>query len=145
MNIQDEHKYDDIINLPHHISKKHPQMTLLNRAAQFSPFAALTGHDDAIRETARLTESFIELNEDKKAQLNEQLQLIRENLEQKPECEVEYFKPDEKKEGGTYVTICGQIKKIDEYRHRIIFVDGTVLPIEHIFTIRGELFRNMDF
>ena len=145
MNHNDEHKYDDMIHLPHHVSKNHPQMSLLNRAAQFSPFAALTGHDDAIRETARLTESFIELNEDKKAQLNEQLQLIRENLEQKPECEVEYFKPDEKKEGGTYVTICGQIKKIDEYRHRIIFVDGTVLPIEHIFTIRGELFRNIDF
>lgn len=140
-----EHKYDDIINLPHHVSKKHPQMSLLNRAAQFSPFAALTGHEDAIQETARLTDSFIELNEDKKEQLDEQLQLIRENLEQKPECEITYFRPDDKKDGGTYVTIRGRIKKIDEYSHQIIFTDGTILPIEHIFSIRGELFQNSEY
>ena len=145
MNYNDEHKYDDIINLPHHVSKKHQQMSALNRAAQFSPFAALTGHDAAIKETARLTESFIELDEDKKQQLDEQLQLIRENLEQKPECEITYFQPDEKKDGGSYVTIHGRIKKIDEYAHQIIFTDGTVLLIEHIFSIRGELFQNVDY
>lgn len=145
MNKQDEHKYDDIINLPHHVSKKHPQMSALNRAAQFSPFAALTGHDAAIKETARLTESFIELDENKKEQLDEQLQLIRENLKQKPECEITYFQPDEKKDGGVYMTIRGRIKKIDEYGHKIIFTDGTVLPIEHIFSIRGELFQNVEF
>ena len=144
MNLQDEHKYDDIINLPHHVSKKHPQMSPENRAAQFSPFAALTGHEAAIQETARLTESFVELNEDKKVQLDEQLQLIRENLEQKPECEITYFKPDEKKDGGTYVTIRGRIKKIDEYARLIILTDGTVLPIKHIYAIRGELFQNIE-
>lgn len=144
MNRREEHKYDDIIHLPHHVSKKHPQMSLLNRAAQFSPFAALTGHEDAINETARLTESFIELDEDKKEQLDEQLRLIRENLKQQPECEITYFKPDEKKDGGTYVTAHGRVKKIDEYERRIIFTDGTVLPIGHIFSIRGELFRNTD-
>lgn len=145
MKHDDEHKYDDIINLPHHVSKKHPQMSLLNRAAQFSPFAALTGHEDAINETARLTDSFIELDEDRKRRLDEQLQLIRENVTLKPECEITYFKPDEKKEGGTYVTIRGNIKKIDEYSRQIVFTDGTALPIEHIFSIRGELFQSTDY
>lgn len=145
MNEQEEHKYDDMINLPHHVSQRHPQMSPLNRAAQFSPFAALTGHEAAILETARLTDSFIELDEDKKEQLNEQLQLIRENLEQQPECEITYFQPDEKKDGGTYVTMCGRIKKIDEYARRIIFTDGTALPIEHLFAIRGELFQDTEF
>lgn len=140
----EEHKYDDIINLPHHVSKRHPQMSLSNRAAQFSAFAALTGYDTAIRETARLTDSFIELDEDRKEQLDEQLQLIRENSGQKPNIQVTYFQPDEKKNGGSYVTIEGRVKKIDEYKHLIIFTDETVLPIEHIFSIRGELFRNMD-
>lgn len=135
MKYNDEHKYDDIIDLPHHISKKHPQMSLLNRAAQFSPFAALTGHDTAIWETARLTDPFIELDESRKEELDEQLRLLRENLDQKPECEISYFQPDEKKDGGTYVTICGRVKKIDEFRHQIIFTDGTALPIEHIFSI----------
>ncbi|MCI8597595.1 MAG: YolD-like family protein [Lachnospiraceae bacterium] len=145
MSKQEEHKYDDIIYLPHHVSKKHPQMSLLNRAAQFSQFAALTGYEDAINETARLTDAFIELDEDKKEQLDEQLQFIKKNLEQKPDCEITYFKPDEKKDGGTYVTIRGKIKKIDEYEHQIIFTDGTVLPIEYIFSIRGELFQNVDY
>lgn len=145
MNNQETHKYDDIINLPHHVSKRHPQMSLLNRAAQFSPFAALTGHEAAIEETARLTESFIELDEDRKGQLDEQLRIIRENLEQKPECEITYFQPDEKKTGGSYATICGRIKKIDEYEHQIIFTDGKALPIKHLYSIRGELFRNMEY
>ncbi len=144
MNTRDEHKYDDIINLPHHVSKRHPRMSLYNRAAQFSPFAALTGHDAAIRESARLTDSFIELDDDRKEQLNKQLQFIRENLEQRPECDVTYFRPDEKKNGGSYVTIHGRIKRIDEYEHRIIFTDNTALPIERLFSIRGELFENME-
>lgn len=142
MKTQDENKYDDIINLPHHVSKNHPQMSHINRAAQFSPFAALTGHRAVIQETARLTDSFIELDEDRKEQLNEQLQLIKKNLKQKPEIEITYFEPDTKKEGGSYITTCGRIKKIDEYNHRIIFTDGTTLPIEHLFSIDGELFRN---
>lgn len=145
MNDMDEHKYDDMISLPHHISKNHPQMSLLNRAAQFSPFAALTGHEDAIRETARLTDSYIELAEDRIEELDEQLQLIRENVWQKPECEITYFKPDDTKDGGAYVTVCGRIKKMDEYSHQIIFTDETVLPIRHIFSIEGELFQNTEY
>lgn len=144
MSKQDGHKYDDIINLPHHVSKRHPQMSMLNRAAQFSPFAALTGHDAAIQETERLTDSFIELDEDRKGQLDEQLQLIIENLEQKPECEITYFQPDEKKSGGKYVTIRNRVKKLDRYGHQIVFTDGTALPIEHICSIKGNLFQNME-
>lgn len=140
----DEHKYDDIINLPHQVSKRHPKMSPLNRAAQFSPFAALTGHEEAIKETARLTDPFMELDEDRKDQLDAQLHLIKENLEHMPEIEVTYFQPDEKKNGGSYVTLCGRIKKIDEYNHQIIFADGTALFIEHIYSIQGDLFRNSD-
>ncbi len=133
--------YDDIIDLPHHVSKKHPPMSPLNRAAQFSPFAALTGHGDAVRETERLTDPFVELDEDRKEQLNRRLRLIREHLDQNPECEITYFRPDEKKEGGAYVTLRGRIEKIDEYRRQILFTDGQVLPIDQIFSIRGELFQ----
>lgn len=136
MNNSDTHKYDDIIHLPHHVSKRHPQMPLSNRAAQFSPFAALTGHDEGIRETERLTEPFMELDEDQKNQLDEQLHIIRENLEQRPEIEITYFEPDNKKDGGNYVTVCGQVKKIDEYARQIIFTNGTALPIAYIRSIR---------
>lgn len=135
MNRQSSHNYDDIIHLPHHVSKKHPQMPLLNRAAQFSPYAALTGHEEAIRETARRTDSFAELTEDRKAQLNEQLLLIRENLAQRPECEITCFQPDAKKSGGAYVTVRGRIKKIEENTRQIVFTDGTALPMEYLFSI----------
>ena len=94
MSLINEHKYDDIINLPHPVSAVHPQMPLPDRAAQFSPFAALNGHDAAIRETARLTDAFVELDEGRKEKLDEQLQLIKENQTQKPEIEVTYFQPD---------------------------------------------------
>lgn len=135
MNEKDTHKYDDIIHLPHHVSVKHPQMSLMNRAAQFSPFAALTGHSAAIRETARLTDSFIELTEDQKEQLDEQLQEFLADLSHHPEAEITYFQPDQRKEGGTYVTIRGNIKKIDNYRRRIFLMDGTVIPMDMLFSI----------
>ena len=143
MNGKEVHKYDDIIMLPHHVSKRHSQMSPLNRAAQFSPFAALTGHEDAIQETARLTDSFVEMDESRKSQLDGQLGLIMDNLDAQPEIEVTYFQPDEKKSGGAYVTRSGRVKKIDEYSRQIIFTDGKALPIDMIFSIQGELFRNM--
>ena len=95
-------------------------------------------------ETARLTDSFIELSEDRKEQLDEQLQLIRENSELEPEIEVTYFQPDSRKDGGTYVTVCGRVKRINGQERRIVFTDGTILPIDYIFEIRGELFQNME-
>ena len=140
MNKPDTHKYDDIIHLPHHVSKRHPQMPPLNRAAQFSPFAALTGHDAAIKETSRLTDPFAEISEDRKEHLDRQLQFIRENLEKRPEIEFTYFEPDIKKDGGAYVTISGKVKKIDDYSRRILLADGTALLIEHIYSISGEIF-----
>lgn len=141
MSLMNDHKYDDIINLPHHVSARHPQMSLADRAAQFSPFAALTGHNAAIRETARLTEEFAELDEGRKAEMDEQLQLIKENQSQKPEIEVTYFQPDLTKNGGAYMTFRGRVKRVDEYNRRIIFTDGTALPMETLFSIGGELFR----
>lgn len=137
---KETHKYDDIINLPHHVSAKHPQMELLDRAAQFSPFAALTGHEDSIRETARRTEEFLELEEDKKEQLDEKIHVLQENLWKKPEIIVTYFVPDERKDGGAYVTHRGRIRKIDTYRHRLLFEDGTNVGMQYIFEIDGEMF-----
>ena len=139
----DEHKYDDIIALPHHVSTRHPQMSPMDRAAQFSPFAALTGHDAAIKEMARLTEERGELDESRKEELNERLWLIRERLSERPEITFTYFKPDEKKSGGAYLTVTGKVKRIDEYEHQIHLEDGIILLIENIFSIEGELFRGI--
>ena len=126
------HKYDDIINLPHHVSKKHPQMSLHDRAAQFSPFAALTGHKAAINETARLTDEKQILSEDVIAKLNEQLNLIKENIGTNQTVTITYFVPDDKKSGGAYISHTGVVKKIDEYNHTVILTDKTVIPIEQI-------------
>ena len=139
MGLVNEHKYDDIIDLPHPVSARHPQMPLPDRAAQFSPFAALTGHDAAIRETARLTDEFVELDEGRKEELDEQLRLIRENQSKKPEIEVTYFQPDLKKSGGAYMTFRGRVKKVDEYNRQLLFMDGTILPLETLFSVNGEL------
>lgn len=141
--MSDEHKYDDIIHLPHPVSARHPQMPLYDRAAQFSPFAALTGHEAAIKETARLTEERVELDENRKEMLDERLQMIRENLSGKPEVTFTYFKPDERKSGGAYLTVTGRVKKIDGYEHRILLEDGTVIEIEELAGIEGELWCDM--
>lgn len=144
MKQNEKSKYDDIIMIPHHVSKKHPQMSPLNRAAQFSPFAALTGYDAAIQEAQRLTDSFIEIDESREIELNEQFSFIRENLDKQPELKITCFQPDEKKSGGSYITVCGRIKKIDEYNRQVVFVDGTTLSIDYILSMQGELFSGMD-
>lgn len=135
--------YDDIIHLPHHVSKKHPQMSISDRAAQFSPFAALTGHGAAIKETARLTDARIELDENAKTILDEKLRIIQETLDKRPEITVTYFQPDEKKAGGRYVSATGIVKKIDLYRRSVLMEDGRWIPILDIFEIEGELFRSI--
>ena len=128
-------KYADIINLPHYISKTRPQMSISDRAAQFSPFAALTGYDAAIEETGRLTDSFIELDENSKSILNEKLQLIVKHIKEQPKVTITYFKPDEKKEGGAYVDIIGFVKKIDDYEQCVVMKDRTKIKIEMICNI----------
>lgn len=140
--IKDIHRYDDIINLPHHVSKSHPPMSTLNRAAQFSPFAALTGYEDAIEETARLTGKRIDLDESAKSRLDEKLRIVQEQLNIEPEITITYFQPDDKKSGGAYVSICGIVKRIDYYERTVIMQDGTRIEIEEIINITGELFVN---
>lgn len=133
--MSEENKYDDILYLPHPVSARHPQMPLADRAAQFSPFAALTGHEAAIRETARLTKERVELDESRKEILDERLQMIRENLSEKPEVTFTYFQPDERKSGGAYLTVTGRVKKMDGYERRILLEDGTVVPLEELIDI----------
>ena len=128
-------KYDDIIELPHPVSKKHPQMSIHDRAAQFSAFAALTGHKAAIQETERLVDKKIELDENEIQLLNEKLAMVYESLDQHPEVEVTYFVKDSRKDGGKYVTVEGGVKKIDVYHQLLIFEDGTEVLVDNISEI----------
>ena len=130
--------YDDIINFPNPTSKKHPRMSLYDRAAQFSPFAALTGHDAAIQETARLTDEKVELDDDTLNRLNEQLNIIRNHIGTNESVSITYFVPDDRKSGGAYVTHSGTVKKIDEYERVVVMSDKTRIPIEQISEI-GEV------
>lgn len=138
-------KYEDIIGLPHHVSPTRSRMSVSDRAAQFSPFAALTGHEAAIQETARLTDEKIELDENKKAILNEKLQMITEKLNEQSEISITYFQPDERKMGGKYIEVTGVVKKIDEFEHCVRLMDGTKISIEQIYEISGELFSDEIF
>lgn len=137
-------KYDDIINLPHHTSSKRPRMSMIDRAAQFSPFAALTGYDAAVKETARLTDQCIELDEYSKAALDERLRLVQEHLKEYPEVTITYFQPDERKDGGAYLSVIGSIKKIDTYEKCVVMMDKQKIPIDEIFGIDGDLFSPME-
>ena len=128
--------YDDIINMPHHVSATHPQMSMHDRAAQFSPFAALTGHSDAVKETARLTDEKLELTEDEISTLNQKLNFLTEHAEEHPEITVEYFVPDERKSGGAYITVTGNFKRIDEYSQSTIMTSGEEIPIKDIYVIK---------
>ena len=132
--------YDDIIHLPRHISKTRPQMALIARAAQFSPFAALSGYEAAIKETARLTDERIELDESMKAALSKRLQVIADRIAEGPDISITYFQPDPKKTGGTYIRSSGSVKKIDEYERIVVMTAGIEIPIDEIISIGGELF-----
>ena len=125
-------RYDDIINLPHHVSLAHPQMSIHDRAAQFSPFAALTGHSDAVEETARLTEEEQILDENMIEDLNRKLQGLKSRLADHPVIKVTFFSEDTRKAGGEYRTIETAIKKINENRQELLLDDGTVIPMQHI-------------
>ena len=134
---QQTHRYDDIIDLPHHVSARHPQMPLTDRAAQFSPFAALTGHEDAIQETARLTRERMELDEDMLRHLDEQLHWLQSTPEAEMTVSITYFVPDDKKSGGAYVTTTGRIARIDTDRRMVCMADRTQIPMDEIVEIDG--------
>lgn len=136
-------EYKDIINLPHHVSSKRPQMPMLDRAAQFSPFASLTGYDDAIHETGRLTDEKIDLSDEDKKTLDRKQQILSEKLSDHPALTITYFVPDAKKSGGAYVTKDGNLKKIDEFERWMMLTDGTKIPLDDVSDIESELFRDM--
>lgn len=142
--LTNKHEYDDIIALPHHVSSTHPPMPVSDRAAQFSPFAALTGYDDAVKETARLTDRRIELDEGVREMLNEKLLILLKCKTEKPQVMITFFVPDTSKEGGVYRDITGTVKKVDEYRHIVIMQEGTEIPVEDISGIEGEIFDRLN-
>lgn len=135
--------YDDIINLPHHVSSKRPQMTLENRAAQFAPFSALTGYSEAIKETGRLTNKKIEIDEEEKIILNTKLQILNENIKNKPEITITCFIKDKTKSGGIYKEITGIIKKINIYDQEILLEEKTKILLNNIYDIKGEIFDTL--
>lgn len=127
--------YDDIINLPHPVSKRHPQMSMMGRAAQFAPFAALTGHSEAIEETARLTDSQMELADEDAFVLNQKIATLREIVNEHPTICVTYFVQDKKKAGGKYKTIEGQLQNIDDYSLSLVMRSGEVVPLKSVLDI----------
>ncbi len=136
--------YEDILHLPRPVSSTRPQMPIADRAAQFSPFAALTGHGAAIRETARLTDRRRELSEDEQTALGDKLTMLAEIASDHPVVSITYFRADEKKDGGSYVTAAGAVKKVDDYERMVALMNGTKIPIRDIVEIESELFEKMD-
>lgn len=145
MSMYNKHKYDDMLMLSRPISAKHMPMPRLDRAAQFSSFAALTGYDESVGETARLTDSRIELDEDRASELNDKLNILRDNLYERPEIAVTYFVPDSKKSGGKYVTFKGNARAIDEYERAIIFTKGSRIPLDDIFALGGDIYKGLAY
>ena len=136
-------KYDDILYLPHPTSTRHPRMPISERAAIFSPFAALTGHAGAIAETARLTDQKMELDEDTKAELDRRQAVLLERISEQPEITVTWFQPDERKDGGAYLTATGQLKKIDEVKRLLILLDGMSIPLEDVADLESSCFQDL--
>ena len=135
-------KYDEIMGLPHHVSKTRPQMPMSDRAAQFAPFAALTGYDSAIKETGRLTNERIELDEDALTALNVKYQVLMDALDEEPEIKITYFKPDERKAGGEYVSAIGAVKKVDDFERLITMQDGTRIPMDDVYDMSISVITN---
>lgn len=142
MNKQSE--YDDIIDLPHHVSVTRKRMSSRDRAAQFSPFAALTGYDAEIRETARLTDERREPDEYRLARIDACLQLLVDNAEKRPDVTITFFKTDERKSGGAYITISGSFRRFDESDYTVVLTDGTKVPVADIYSLDGDIFRRIE-
>jgi len=137
------HQHDDILHLPHPTSAKHPRMPIGDRAAIFSPFAALTGHSAAIAETARLTEQKIQLDEDRRSELDEKQRMLEEVIARQPEVTVTWFRPDDKKDGGSYVTTTGNLKRADGVERVMVMTDGTWIPLDDIIELESEWFQKL--
>lgn len=135
------HSYDDIIHLPHHVSNTRPRMPIANRAAQFAPFAALSGYDAAVKETARLTDRQIELGESELAILDRKLQVLADHLAEQPEVAITYFQPDEKKAGGAYVIATGRVKKVDDFEGVIVLTSGERILFKRILEIESDCLK----
>ena len=135
--------YDDIINLPHPTSKRYPRMPVHDRAAIFSPFAALSGHGAAIAETARLTEHRIELDEDTRAELDRKQGVLLEHIDEQPEITITWFQPDERKDGGAYLTITGRLKKLRVLERALLLADGTEIPLEDVVALESGIFQTL--
>ena len=135
--------YDNIINLPHYEPKYHPRMSIYNRSAQFAPFAALTGYDDAVVETARLTDEEVELNDDLKNFIDMKLQIIEEHIKDNQNITVLYFEKDKKKRGGQYIEHTGKVKRIDLVEHFIIFKDNSKINIDSILDLNAEFIKDI--
>ena len=132
--------YDDIIHLPHHVSQNHPQMPMLDRAAQFAPFAALTGYEAAVGETARLTSERRELDAQEAEELNRRLTTLIAHLPDRPEATIEYFIPDDRKAGGAYVTVTGRVRHVSVPEKTLVMEDGTVVALDDVVSIDGNIF-----
>ena len=135
--------YEDIVNLPPHISKKHPQPSMMDRAARFAPFAAITGYEEMVLEEARITEERVDLDEGALSLLNEKLNMIQEFLDEEPEVTITYFEPDKKKDGGAYISITGTVKRIDEYERIVLMSDDKKIKIDEIYAIESDLFYSL--
>lgn len=133
--VKNVHDYDDIIGLPHHVSNTRQPMSRINRAAQFAPFAALTGFEDYTDEAARLTDCKPKLTEAMQNDLNDKMRILNERLAEKPDITVTYFIPDMLKEGGTIAVYSGSVRRIDDFARRIIFTDRTELEFDNILRI----------
>ena len=131
--------YDDIIRLPRHVSQNHPQMSMHDRAAQFAPFAALTGYEAAVGETARLTAERRELSPQEAEELDRRLAALIARLPERPEVTVEYFVPDDRKAGGAYVTVTGRVRHISVPEKTIVMEDGTVIPLDDVYQITSSV------
>ena len=136
--------YDDIINLPHHVSETRPRMSQRDRAAQFSPFAALTGYASEIKETARLTAAKLELDDYVISRIDSCLQILIDDAAERPTISITFFKADERKNGGAYFTVSGDFRRIDESNHTVVLTDGTTIPIGDISASEGNIFRLLD-
>ena len=139
MKLKPTHKYDDIIHLPHPVSESRPGMPMADRAAQFSPFSALTGYDGVIAETGRLTDAETELTESAISQLNESFRVLEENAHLRPQVTVCYFQPDSRKTGGSFVTVTGNVKRVDTYEQVLRLTDGREIPLEAIKSVECPL------